>query len=140
MIRLVNNMVNKLLGGESLDEINQENFTNFCLCNNLTNTNMKKYRIDKDEQNPNCWNQTYLGTCTHEGETKGLIVTISEWVGFTKGELFSEHDINRRDEAVRNFKLIEHKNFRSFESYWHIRICSDSSVRLKNSAECKGLI
>ena len=31
MIRLVNNMVNKLLGGESLDEINQEKFYKFLL-------------------------------------------------------------------------------------------------------------
>ena len=132
MKRFLGNLVGKALTGKSFDDRNQENFINFCLANNISNTNMKKYRIDRDPMNPNFWEQTYIGTCMHGNDNYGLIVSVSEDTGFTQGELFLVTDVDKRDIAVLDYK-INNRGFRDFNGYWGSQV--SEIVRLKMSSE-----
>jgi len=131
MRRFLGNLVGKALTGKSTDDRNQENFTNFCLANNILNTNMKKYRIDRDPQNPNFWEQTYIGTCMHGNGNYGLIVSVSEYTGFTNGELFLVTDVDKRDDAVLNYK-INNQGYPEFYLYWSSQVSEHVSLKMSS--------
>jgi hypothetical protein len=132
MRRFLGNIVGKALTGKSFDDRNQENFMNFCLANHLTNTDVKKYRIDRDPMDPSFWNQTYIGTCVRDKKRYGLVVTIDENTGYTDGELFLAEHSSKRDEAVHNYKRPDH-HYRSLQGYVVGMICDSKSTQLDDS-------
>ncbi len=108
---------------------------NFCLEHRISNTNTKKYRIDRDPMNPNFWELSYVGTCSFNGKQVGLIVSVSEYSGFTQGALFPANESELRDDAIKEYKN-SNDGYPDFYNYWQAKICSESTV-LANSTEYK---
>lgn len=135
MRRFISNFLAKSLTGKSTDDRNQENFTNFCLEHRISNTNTKKYRIDRDPMNPQFWEVTYIGICSINDKQSGLIVSVSEYTGFTQGALFSVNENELRDDAVKEYKK-NNDGYPDFYNYWQAKICSERTV-LANSADYK---
>jgi len=132
MKRLLGNILTKTLTGKSIDDRNQENFMNFCLANNLTNTDVQKYRLDKDPMDPRFWNQTYIGTCVKDSKKFGLVVTIDENTGYAHGDLFQAEHASMRDKAIADYKKTDcvHGSFQSFFIY---EVCNSESTELDDS-------
>ena len=137
MRRFLGNLVGKALTGKSFDDRNQENFINFCIANNLINTDVKKYRVDRDPMFSNFWNQTYIGTCTRNKKRYGLVMTIDENTGYTCGELFLPEHSSKRDDAVYVYKKTQDLHYSSLQGYFIHEFCDSKSEQLDDSNKYK---
>ena len=139
MSRFLGKIVTKLSSGKSLDEWVQGYLLNFCLQNELTDTNLKKYLSDPSPTHKSYYLRTHIGTATigdYKPYDTGLIVTADEGCGYTWGHLFPIEHSPKSLQSYRNYKIAYRDDtYQSFHNYFIFKTCDRDYTELADSTK-----